>query len=71
MKIYFFENNKLKYFCIGDDSYSIDYEKKLIYMTKEGQCFAPISFIKLKIKKDKLMIYCKEIKIDFGYRWGV
>ena len=70
MKVYFFENRKLKYFTIGDDVYTVDYKKKKIYITRDGACFSPISFQKLKIKKDRIYIYCDKIELNFDWQWG-
>lgn len=71
MKTYIYENKKLKYFFECDDGYRIDYSKKKIYMQLNGQCFAPLLFQKIKIKGTKLLIFSKEIKINFDYNWGM
>ena len=66
MKVYFYEKNKLKYFLIVDDI-SIDLQKKKVYITKNKAYFSPIRFMKSKIKKEKIFIYCDKISIDFNW----
>lgn len=66
MKIYVYEKGKLKYFLMVDDI-SIDLQKNTIYMTKNKSVFSPFRFKKTNIKKDKILVYCDEISIDFNW----
>lgn len=67
MKIFFLEKGKLKYISICD-YFSIDFSEKKIYLKLKGIDSFSVKFEKVKYKKDKVILYCKTVLIDFEYR---
>lgn len=66
MKIFFLEQGKLKYISICD-YFSIDFSKKIIYLKLKGVNSFSVNFDKVKYKKDKVILYCKSVSIDFEW----
>lgn len=67
MKIFFLEKGKLKYISICD-YFSIDFSKKIIYLKLKGVNSFSMNFEKVKYKKDKVILYCKTILLDFEWQ---